>query len=98
MRAWAVAVLFVSSFWSSVAVARDVKVGDLVLRVSPPSGFCELDQSKKSDSSYFDSMSSLMKASGLSLIVAYPDCGELDKARATDAFIATKVWFASFDN
>jgi hypothetical protein len=98
MRGWAVAVLFVCSFWSSVAMARDVKVGDLVVRVSPPSGFCDLDQSKKTDSSYFDSMSGLMKSSGLSLIVVFPDCGELDKARATDAFIATKVWFASFDD
>ena len=70
MRVLAVAVLFVYSFWSSVAIARDVKVGDLVLRVSPPSGFCDLDQSKKTDSSYFDSMSNLMKASGLSLVVA----------------------------
>jgi hypothetical protein len=98
MRGWAVAVLFVYSFWSSVAVARDVKVGDLVTRVSPPSGFCDLDQSKKTDSGYFDSMSNLMKANGFSLIVVYPDCGELDKARATDAFIATKVWFVSFDS
>ena len=90
MRVWAVAILFVYSFWSSVAVARDVRVGDLVLKVSPPSGFCELDQSKKMDSSYFDSMNNLMKASGLSLIAAYPDCGELNKARSTEAFIATR--------
>jgi len=98
MRVWAVAVLFVYSFWSSFAAARDVKVGDLVTKVSPPSGFCDLDQSKKTDSSYFDSMSSLMKANGLSLIVVYPDCGELNKARSTEAFIATKVWFASLDS
>jgi Domain of unknown function (DUF4189) len=98
MRGWAVAVLFVCSLWLSVAVARDVKVGDLVVRVSPPSGFCDLDQSKKTDSSYFDSMNNLMAANGFSLVVVYPDCGELDKARATDAFIPTKVWFASFDS
>jgi Domain of unknown function (DUF4189) len=97
MRIWAVAVLFVYSFWSSVAVARDVKVGDLVTRVSPPAGFCDLDQSKKADSSYFDSMNNLMKASGLSLIVVFPDCGELNKARETEAFIATKVWLAFAD-
>src|ERR1700722_14408579 len=90
MRVWAVAILFVYSFWSSVAVARDVRVGDLVLKVSPPSGFCELVESKKMDSSYFDSMNNLMKASGLSIIAAYPDCGELNKARSTEAFIATR--------
>jgi hypothetical protein len=98
MRGWAVAVLFVCSFWSSVAMARDVKVGDLVVRVSPPSGFCDLDQNKKTDSSYFDSMNGLMNGSGLSLIVVYPDCGELNKARETEAFIATKVWFASLES
>ena len=38
-----------------------------------------------------------MKSSGLSLIVVYPDCGELNKARSTDAFISTKVWLASLD-
>jgi hypothetical protein len=98
MRVWAVAVLLVYSFWSSVAAARDVKIGDLVVRVTPPAGFCDLDQSKKTDSSYFDSMSGLMRANGFSLVVVYPDCGELDKARATDAFIPTKVWFASLDS
>jgi hypothetical protein len=66
------------------------------VKVSPPSGFCELDRTKKADKALFDGSSSYFKVGGFSLIALYLDCRELDESRKSGTFILTKVAFASF--
>jgi hypothetical protein len=76
---------------SSAAYSRDAKVGDTTVNVSPPSGFCEVDKTNKTDSGWLESTTNLLKGSGVFTIAAFPDCGDLKKARKSGEFIAGKV-------
>jgi len=62
-----------------------------VVKVSPPSGFCQLDKTNPTDIQYFDAISNFARVGGFSVIGAYADCRELAESRKSGAFIPTKV-------
>jgi hypothetical protein len=97
MHALVIVIFLALSAAASTVFAREVKVGDLVAEVAPPSGFCELDMSSTGEKSYFDNSSKMAKAIGQSLIAQYPDCGELKTSKSSGAPIITRVWFVSMD-
>jgi hypothetical protein len=80
---------------ANVANSRDAKVGDTTVSVSPPAGFCEVDKTNKVDSGWLTSMTNLLKGSGVFTIAAFPDCGDLKKARQSEHFITSKVVFSA---
>jgi hypothetical protein len=75
---------------SSFACSEEVRLGDLILKVSPPSGFCELDRTSSADVESIDAASNFARAAGFSAVVVYADCGELAESRKSHAFIRTK--------
>ena len=89
----AIALLF---NWS--ADAREAKVGDKMLNVSPPAGFCEVDKSNKSDSSWLTSVVNLMNSAGITVIAAFPDCKELAQLRKNGQFMQTKFYVTAATN
>ena len=92
-------ILIIACLISSAAHSRDAKVGNTTLSVSPPAGFCEVDKTKKVDSGWLVSTTDLLKGSGVFTIAAFPDCGDLEKSRRSDQFIASKVLItAPFSN
>ena len=95
MRLLGLAFFIIPFLISSVAYPRDVKVGNSTMSVSPTAGFCELDETKKADSSWLTSVTNLLKASGVYAIAAFPDCRELQKARKTGEFITSKVYITA---
>jgi hypothetical protein len=86
---------------SSVAYSEEVRLGNSIVKVSPPRGFCELDKTNKTDIEFFDAASNFARVAGFSVIAAYPDCRELAESRKSHAFIPTKVailrWLKSVD-
>src|SRR6266478_4475074 len=96
MRSIGFAVGVLCSLISSVALSQDVGLGDSLIKVSPPKGFCELDKANKTHIGWFDAASNYVKVGGFSLIALYLDCRELEESRKSNAFILTKVMIARF--
>jgi hypothetical protein len=98
MRAFSI--FFVAFIFGSATAAfgRDVKVGNSTIKVTPPAGYCELDQAIKADRNYLKSATDIDANAGLTLFAAFPDCKELKEMRASNAFVATKVLITAETN
>src|ERR1700722_9800751 len=97
IRGLGYAVGIVCSLIFPVALSQNVGLGDSVIKVSPPKGFCELDKANKTHIAWFDAASNYVKVGGFSLVALYLDCRELEESRKSNAFILTKVMIARFD-
>jgi hypothetical protein len=93
-------VFFVAFIFGSAtaALGRDVKVGNSTIKVTPPAGYCELDQTIKADREYLKSATDIDASGGVTLFAAFPDCKELKELRASAAFVATKVFITAHTN
>jgi hypothetical protein len=86
---------------SSVVYSEEVRLGNSIVRVSPPKGFCELDKTNKTDVEFLDALSNFARVAGFSVVAGYADCRELAESRKSHTFIPTKVailrWGKSVD-
>ena len=92
MRLLRLVFLVVPFLMPPAVYARDAKLGDSTVRVSPPTGFCEVDQTNKADSSWLTSVTNLMNSAKIYTIAAFPDCRQMQRARKTSQFIDTKIY------
>lgn len=96
VRGLACAVVALLVTWS--AEARQVKIGDKTLNVSPPTGFCEVDKSNKYESTWLTSVINLMSAAHITTFAAFPDCKELAQLRKNGQFVTTKFYVTAPTN
>jgi hypothetical protein len=71
--------------------AREVKVGDVAVQLSPPSGYCDMDKSFNYDKTLEANTAKLAEGAGNSFFGLFTDCEALKKARKTGDFIPTKL-------
>ena len=95
MRAFSNFVIAFIFIFATAAVARDVKVASSRIKVTPPAGYCELDQTNKADSAYLKSATDISASAGTTLVALFPDCKELNELRTSQAFVPTKVLIAA---
>jgi len=98
MRLFSTAIFMAAFLISHSADARDAKVGNSTLSVSPPAGFCEVDKTNKTDASWLSSVTNLLNGAGIALIAAFPDCRELKQMEKSHQFIISKVYISAFSN
>jgi hypothetical protein len=82
---------FALIFLSAPAHAGEVKVGNVAVQLSPPSGYCELDRSIEHDKILSTNTSNLAEGAGNSYFALFTNCQELTSARKTKEFIPTKI-------
>jgi hypothetical protein len=92
MRVLGLAFVVVTLLSAVSAEARQAKIGDKTLNVSPPAGFCEVDKSNKADSGWLTSVINLMNTAGVTVIAAFPDCKELAQMRKNSRFMQSKFY------
>jgi hypothetical protein len=64
------------------ASAKDAKIGDVLLKLPPPPGYCEVDPSRPSDLLFSAVMERSLKNTGNRLIALSADCTQLKDWRA----------------
>lgn len=69
-------------FPAAVAQAKDVKMGDVTVRIPVPDGYCELDPAVKSDKSLIDVTKTATEGVGNALLLFAANCDELRSWRA----------------
>src|ERR1700724_685840 len=71
--------------------AGEVKVGNVALQLSPPSGYCELDKSIEHDKILSTNTRQLVEGAGNSFFALFVGCQELKKTRESKEFNSTKI-------
>ena len=76
---------------SAAVYAGEVRVGSAALQLSPPAGYCDLDQSVDHDKILFTNTKKLAEGAGNSFFTLFVGCQELQRVRGTREFIPTKI-------
>jgi hypothetical protein len=71
--------------------AGQVKVGNVAVQLSPPSGYCDMDKAFDYDKTLDANTAKLAEGAGNSYFGLFLDCQGLKKARQTKEFIPTKI-------
>lgn len=95
MRVFTLTIFVIAFLISPSAYARNVNVGKSTLSVSPPAGFCEVNKTNKSDSSWLTSVTSLLNGAGITLIAAFPNCREKTAMEKSNEFIISKIYISA---
>ncbi|MBV8839166.1 MAG: hypothetical protein JO000_21740 [Alphaproteobacteria bacterium] len=92
MRKWLVVTML---YLLAVATtqAKDVKLGDVTLKLTPPDGYCELDPDSKTDKSFYQTSKATIAGIGNELLFLIGECGELRSWRAGKTPLR---WFVSY--
>jgi hypothetical protein len=74
-------ILFLSCLRSAAALAADAKIGDVLLHLPVPSGYCEMDPVLSSDAPVIARMHTALTNTGNRLLAVSADCRELKEWR-----------------
>ncbi len=86
--------------WITSASAEEeiAEIGDTMVSIVPPDGWCRLESSKISDSRVVGLLRESMKRVGNTFVVAFADCGELERWRSARQRTLDNYGFAVYNN
>ena len=86
--------------WITSASAEEeiAEIGDTMVSIVPPDGWCRLESSKIFDSRVVGLLRESMKRVGNTFVVAFADCGELERWRSARQRTLDNYGFAAYNN
>ncbi|MXZ81337.1 MAG: hypothetical protein F4Z15_08275 [Gammaproteobacteria bacterium] len=87
-------------FWNAIAIAEttSAEVGGTNISIVPPQAWCMIDPSKLSDARLIGILRDGFRQSGSTFVIAYAECGELERWRTATQKTLNNYAILAFDD